>query len=405
MVKRKSNIVVGSSGLIKSINKKNVLNTIKRSEMISRAEISREVKLTMPTVMRISEELIQDGLVCEVGKGVSTGGRKPNLLSIVPNGRYFLGTVIQKNIQSIVANMSGDILSSYRRDIDYSGGEDKILAQLEQCMEEAVRMSGLTENDISYSGIGTPGMGFKYTEQASDDVFSYWATKRMDFFKEKGHFKWPTVVENVAKLGALGELEYGIGKNLDDYLYIFADYGIGMGRVKGGKLDVGNSGVAGELGHMSIDFNGRDCYCGNRGCLESYCSINALLKEYRREKMMNGSAEGAGYGLQTIEDAAGQGDPVAEEVLKRVGSWLGIGLANVVNIYNPGAIILGGELERRFPLYVQSTSETMMKNIFMDKSRNIKVLAGTIEKPMEALGAVALAIEAYFEKYCSDKTK
>ncbi len=84
MVKRKSNIVVGSSGLIKSINKKNVLNTIKRSEMISRAEISREVKLTMPTVMRISEELIQDGLVCEVGKGVSTGGRKPNLLSIVP---------------------------------------------------------------------------------------------------------------------------------------------------------------------------------------------------------------------------------------------------------------------------------------------------------------------------------
>lgn len=401
MAKRKSNMVVGSSGLIKSINKKNILNTIKRNAMVSRAEISREVKLTMPTVMRISEELIRDGLVCEIGKGISTGGRKPNLLSIIPNGRYFIGTVIDKNIQSIVTNIEGEILSSCRRDIDYSGGEDKILVQLKQCMKEAVRMSGLSKEDMSYSGIGTPGMGFKYAKQANDGVFSYWATKNLDFFKEKGHFEWPTAVENAAKLGALGELEYGIGKSLNDYIYVYADYGVGMGRVKGGKLDIGIDGVAGELGHTSIDFNGRDCYCGSRGCLESYCSINALVKEYRHEKVLDGGANGSNYGLQMIEDALAQGDPTAEEVVKRVGGWLGIGLANAVNIYNPSAVIIGGELARRFPLYIQSASEVMMKNIFRDKGRKIKALAGTVDKPMEALGAIALAIEAYFDEYCS----
>ncbi|MDR0452166.1 MAG: winged helix-turn-helix domain-containing protein, partial [Treponema sp.] len=146
-------LLVGNHELIRYINKKNVLDTIFQEKQISRIEISKRVKLAMPTVMRIVEEFIQDGLVNEIGKGNSNGGRKPAMLSINQDARYFLVVTVSEYAYSMVANLGGKILGDYELKIDFSGQEDFILAQLKNCMQQAIKKSGLNAGDITCCGI------------------------------------------------------------------------------------------------------------------------------------------------------------------------------------------------------------------------------------------------------------
>jgi predicted NBD/HSP70 family sugar kinase len=400
MLQHERKLLVGNHELIKYINKKNVLDTIFQEKQISRIEISKLVKLTMPTVMRIVEEFIQDGLVNEIGKGNSRGGRKPSMLSINQNARYFLAVTISENVSSVVANLGGKILGEYELKIDFSGQEDFILAQLKNCMQQAVKKSGLSAGDIAYCGIGTPGLGFKYfTSGRIGHIFGYWSKLSIDFFKKKGNFEYPVVIENIAKMGALGELKYGRGREFSAYLFIHAGSGIGMGVVRDGSLDLGVTGTAGEFGHTTIDYNGQECYCGNRGCVESYCSSIAVCREYKRELINNGFDTGRDYSIQDVAEAVKNGEYFAVMVARRIGALLGIGLANVINVYNPAAVFVGGEL-CAIPLCIETAFEEAEKHIFMNASREVSFLMSSLESQMPAMGALGYAIENYFDEYC-----
>jgi predicted NBD/HSP70 family sugar kinase len=400
MLKHERKILVGNHELIKYINKKNVLDTIFQEKQISRIEISKRVKLAMPTVMRIVDEFIRDGLVNEIGKGNSSGGRKPSMLSINPDARYFLVVTISEYAYSVVSNLGGKILGDYELKIDFSGQEDFILAQLKNCMGQAVEKSGLSTGDITYCGIGTPGMGFKYfTSGKIGHVFGYWSKLSIDFFKKKGNFEYPVVIENIAKMGALGELKYGKGKEFNTYLFIYAGAGVGMGVVRNGNLELGVSGTAGEFGHTTIDYNGQECYCGNRGCIESYCSTIAVCKEYKRELINNGFDTGRDYSINDIAEAVKNGEYFAVTVARRIGVLLGIGLANVINLYNPAAVFVGGEL-CAIPLCIETAFEEAEKHIFMNASREISFFMSSMESQVIIMGTLGYAIENYLDEYC-----
>jgi predicted NBD/HSP70 family sugar kinase len=400
MLKHERKLLVGNHELIKYINKKNVLDTIFQEKKISRIEISKRVKLAMPTVMRIVDKFIQDGLINEIGKGNSSGGRKPNLLSINPDARYFLATTISEYVYSVVTNLSGKILGDCELKIDFSGQEDFILAQLKNSMQQAIKKSGLNTEDIAYCGIGTPGMGFKYfTSGRIGHVFGYWSKLSIDFFKKKGNFEYPVIIENIAKMGALGELKYGRGKEFSTYLFIYAGTGVGMGVVRNGNLELGVTGTAGEFGHTTIDYNGQECYCGNRGCIESYCSTIAVCKEYKRELINNGFNTGRDYSIQDIAEAVKNGEYFATIAARRIGVLLGIGLANVINLYNPAAVFIGGEL-CAIPLCIETAFEEAEKHIFMNSCREVSFLMSSLESQVIAMGALGYAIENYFDEYC-----
>ncbi|WP_010253842.1 ROK family transcriptional regulator [Treponema primitia] len=400
MPKHKQEILVGNHGLIKYINKKNVLDTILREEQISRIDISKRVKLAMPTVMRIVDEFVNDGLVIEIGKGSSNGGRKPNLLSVNADARYFLATLISGSVRSVVANMQGKILSDYESEIDFSGQEDHILTQLKNCMQRAIEGCGLTANDIAYSSIGTPGMGFKYyTAGKTSHVFGYWSKLSINFFKKQGQFEYPTAIENIAKMGALGELRYGKGKYYSDYLFIFAGTGVGMGVVRNGSFELGVSGTAGEFGHTIIDYNGPECYCGNRGCIESYCSTIAICREYKRERINNGFDAASDYSVSEVAEAVRRGESYAVTVAKRIGMLLGIGIANAINLYNPDAVIVGGEL-CEVPLCIEAAFEEAKRHIFRNASRDVNFLISSRDNPILIMGTIAYAMENCFNEYC-----
>ncbi|MCL1855355.1 MAG: ROK family transcriptional regulator [Clostridia bacterium] len=395
----KSNLVVGNIGLIKSLNKRNILNAIVRKGSISRTEIARRVRLAMPSVMRIVDDFVKDGIVIETGKGDSTGGRKPSMLSINPGARFFLGSTVLDEIKSIVTNTDGQILGSAKTKTGLNGGEDEIIIQLKANMDMAIAASGLAPKDIAYAGIGTPGMGFTYMDRPGSGAFAFWSKLSKETFKRRCQFEFPAVVENIAKVGALGELRYGNGKEQPDYLFIEVGLGVGMGVVRGGRLDIGVDGLAGEFGHTSINFAGSECYCGKRGCVESYCSVGALLQEYQRRRVIDGTPCERNPSMEDFAEAIEKEDPTALDVAVSCGQLLGLGISNAVNLYNPGAVIVGGDA-CGIPLYVESAFEAARKGIFMNTSRSVKLFIASQEKPTYLMGAVAIAIEHFFDEYC-----
>jgi predicted NBD/HSP70 family sugar kinase len=172
-----------------------------------------------------------------------------------------------------------------------------------------------------------------------------------------------------------------------------------MGVVKNGSFELGVSGAAGEFGHTIIDYNGPECYCGNRGCIESYCSTIALCSEYKRERINNKLNAAHEYTIAEVAEAVKRGESSAVSVAKRIGMLLGIGIANAINLYNPEAVILGGEL-CGVPLCIEAAFEEAQRHIFRNASRDVVFLVSSQDTPMLIMGTIAYAMENYFNEYC-----
>jgi predicted NBD/HSP70 family sugar kinase len=151
----------------------------------------------------------------------------------------------------------------------------------------------------------------------------------------------PVAVCNDANLGALAEHERGAGVGVNDLIYLHGDVGVGGGIITGGRLLGGEDGYGGEIGHMVVNPGGRRCACGSRGCLEAEVGERTLLDLAGRRESPDVPGREA---VRAVVDAAARGDVVARDALHRVGTWLGRGVADLVNIFNPGMVIFGGTL-------------------------------------------------------------
>lgn len=391
----------GNSGLIKSMNKRIVLDILLRNEAVSRTMLSELAGLAMPTVMRIVDSFIADGLISEIGKGDSSGGRKPVMLQINPNAYYFLGTDVSRECHSVVANIHGEIIGSAQCVMDYSGGTQAVTEQIRRNMRKAVANSQVAPERIVYSGVGLPGIGFKFLRN-SNLSFAFWSDADRGAMEAQLRIGYPTIIENVGRLGAAAELKFGLGRHLRNFLYIYADDGISMGAVIDGRLETGHSGIGGEFGHTSVNFAGELCYCGNRGCVESYCSIYALIRAYETS-LINQGLPGGTPPPATFFDflyAAEKGDQLALDVTARAGTILGIGIGNLINLYNPEAVILSGTLCKTLPLYAAAAEAEARRHIFLREAQAVKFHESTLDRHSEAVGAVALASEYFFAEYC-----
>ena len=391
----------GNSGLIKSMNKRIVLNVLLHREAVSRTELSEAAGLAMPTVMRIVDGFIADGLVTEIGKGDSSGGRKPVMLCINPNAYYFLGTDISLECHTVVANIRGEIIDRAQCVMDYESDASAVTAQVRQNMHRAIEKSGVDPSKIVYSGIGTPGIGFKFIRN-SNLSFAFWSDANRSELEAQLQIGYPAVLENVARLGAAAELKFGIGRHLRNFLYIYADEGVGMGAVLNGKLETGPHGIGCEFGHTTICFSGQQCYCGSRGCVETYSSAHALIREYETNLLDSGALTCAKNQtpLYDLLCAVESGKKEAVDAAVRAGSALGIGIGNMINLYNPEAVIMGGVLCQTLPVYLESAVAEARRHIFMHEASKVVFLEASIDRHAEALGAVALASDRFFAEYC-----
>ena len=206
-----------------------------------------------------------------------------------------------------------------------------------------------------------------------------------------------TAVVNDASAAALGELHFGAGRGVENMVYLTVSTGIGGGIVIGGRLYTGSSGSAGEIGHTTVDTNGPRCSCGNVGCLEMLASGKAVAREAQKLVRQGGKtiltelAEGDASNItaQTVAAAAQQGDSMALSVVSKAAEYLGVGMVNLVNIFNPDIIVVGGGMAKMGDALLNGARKVVAERAFRLPAEKVRIVTGQLGDNAAILGAVA----------------
>lgn len=252
----------------------------------------------------------------------------------------------------------------------------------------------LSGGGISGIGIGVAGLIDRTTGTVSVSP-NLPAIEKTDIVKTlKNKFKIPVFIENDANVAALGEKWLGAGKEFENFVLLTLGTGIGSGIIYAGKL----MNVAAEIGHMSIIAKGERCACGNHGCLEIYASARAIIANTIRalengsESLLRNYYNGNIYKLtpEDIYKAAMDGDKLSRETLREAGRELGAGIANVINIFSPEAVILSGGLKGAWNLYIQEAIKEAARRSFKQLSDKVKIIPSSLNDNAGLLGAAYL---------------
>ena len=209
----------------------------------------------------------------------------------------------------------------------------------------------------------------------------------------------PVRIANDATLGAVGEYAYGIGRGVENLVYVTVSTGIGGGVIVEGVPILGMDGFAGELGHMSIDRNGALCNCGNIGCLEAIASGTALANiaaerlRQGEQSSMEAMADGNGIRAEAVMEAAAQGDPLARELVEQFSQDLGSGLVNLMHIFNPQMIVLGGGVSQNLHLFFAPLVSAIKRRAMAHLKARVPVVASVLGDDASLLGAAHLVFE------------
>lgn len=332
--------LTGNQQLVKQINKTLVLETILNEAPISRADISQKVGLNKGTVSALVNELLKDQLILESGPGESSGGRRPVILLFNKRAGYSIGIDLGVNyILGVLTDLKGNIVAEVNHKLTVRSYEH-VFPILRSVISDLVHAAPPSHYGIIGIGIGVPGL---VNHDGEILIAPNLGWKNIHLKKEiEANFSVPVIIENEANAGAYGEKLNGAGKDFNNVIYISAGIGIGVGIILKGELFYGIHGFSGEAGHMIVQVNGKECSCGSRGCWELYASEKALLEEARRLKLAGVTEET--LSIELLLDMANSGNKEVIDLFNSIGMYLGTGINNLINIFNPERIIIGNRL-------------------------------------------------------------
>lgn len=216
--------------LLKYLNQELILRCIVKFDEISRTDISKETGLALPSVMRITEALIQKGVIVDIGQGVSTGGRKPTLLTMNKDYKYIVGVEIASRTMITLTDFAGNTIRSKWIDVRNVNIPEQSLNRMGIDILNMLKEDEIPINQVAAIGVGTPGKNFKHQQNIKGFMKKGWES--VDVQKtlyERTNI--PVIVDNVARTRTLSEIWFGVGKRQPSFLYVFIDWGVGMGIV------------------------------------------------------------------------------------------------------------------------------------------------------------------------------
>ncbi len=355
-----------------------IVKLINRSGVISRAELAALTGLTQASITYITKDLIDRGLLCETGT-VEGKTHHPSIGLAIDRSRYAILSV-QINRSYVTAGLYAlDGTQLCKRTGTFPEPPpprvllDRMFLELDGILGDLPLPA-----DAAVLGIGVALPGPFLPAEGRIELMSGapgWA--EVDLHAElKERYGLPVVLEHDANCGALAELWHGNPEDRSNILYVMAADGIGAGIICDGRLYRGHIGTAGEIGHMCVNFTGPRCECGNRGCLEMYCSLRRLKADYDALLF----EEGTGAAAATAEDvltSAAAGDRLALRALERSAGYLGIGLANLTNILNPELIILADKFALAGEAFAAMTEEAMKRYLLPPVAESVSVRTAT----------------------------
>jgi glucokinase-like ROK family protein len=385
---------------VKNINKHTVLDLIRFTPGgISRVEIARHMDLSRAAVSAIVNDLLATGVIREAESRNVHSGRPPIVLEVNPECGFVIGIDFgATHLSLLAADVSARILEEIETSIDIQDGPEACLAEADVRVRELLSRAGLDMQAVLAIGIGVPGpIVTEAGMVVAPPIMPGWDRFPIrDTLEEQ----WgvPVSVNNDAELGVLGEWASGAGRGERTLVYIKVGTGIGAGLLIDGQIYRGLTGSAGEIGHLTIDENGPLCACGNHGCLEAIAGGRAIALQAQQAV-----GKGQRTQLSTIKPAekitardvaaaARRGDLLSQQILTRAGSHIGIAIAGLVNMFNPGMIIIGGGVAQTGDILLEPMRQAVQRRSLPAATRVVRITTAMLGRRSSSMGAVIQAL-------------
>lgn len=386
---------------LRRLNRSKALKSIYFNGPLSRVQVGRATELSPATVTNVVAELLADNILLESGLIESDGGRPSTLLKINPEYGYFIGIDVGETLIQIgLFDLTLKKLNATHYPLSLTENQqDQVVEHIVSGVEDLLSLTGIEPNRIIGVGIGFPGL---VDPEAGVSVFAPnwgWHDVPIRSLLDE-RLGLPMLLDNGAKTMALAESMLGVGKGAGSLAVVLVGTGIGAGIVSNGSIYRGASNYAGELGHTTIELDGYPCRCGSRGCLEAYAGVPAILRRYL-ELVPDSSIADERDQMKAIESllvAARHGEIAACKVVSDTARYLGVGIANLINLYNPQQVALGGWAGLMlWPAIENELLETVERYALVQPLQRTNIGLCQLGHEAVTLGAATLALEAFLE--------
>ena len=300
------------------------------------------------------------------------------------------------NLRTAIVASDGEVLDKHKEATKAVDGWMKVVARLVDNIKRQLEIGAQKGAKVVAVGVGAPGVILvdKGIVVKSPN-FPDWNNLPLKTELEKA-LSIPVFIENDANAAALGEKWRGAGRDIKSMIHLTLGTGVGGGIILDNKIWHGADGMAGEIGHMTLIPDGRQCTCGNTGCLEMYASARGIVQSFREElerQKLSAAGDLKEVTSEKVYQAAREGDAVARRVMKDMGRMLGIGIASLINIFNPERVVIGGGVKDAWPLFIGATHEEIMKRAFQVPAERTEIVPSSLGDDAGMVGAAAVALE------------
>lgn len=383
--------------MMQRINQNTLLNLIRVHAPISRTELRRLSGLSQGTIFGMTASLIEQQLVVETGETQSTGGRKAELLEIYPEGGFVLGLEIREyELIMVLLNLHGNIVAIEHYEAQFRSSGAQAVDLITSSVDAFIVRTQVPREKLLGVGCGISGGVNTQLGEVVDSWILDWHNVTIGPPLQE-HFKLPVFVDNSVNCLICYERLFRSGQMYRNFLLVTFGRGLGMAAIIRDSPFRGSQGLGAEFGHIPFDVNGRFCECGNQGCLEAYVSDHGILRTYTEIVAAAGSSHVSVASVEQLAELALQGNLDALQAFALTGTYLGNGLACLVNLFNPECLIICNEGEHVLSLLLPSMGTALKQHTFSQLGKDLQFICEkntTIES--WARGAGCLVLQDFF---------
>lgn len=374
----------GSQASLREANRARIIEALKRHGRLTQVELAGSTGLSPATVSNIVKELTASGLLHT--SFTSRSGRRATLVSLAGNLGLVAGVHFSsRQLRIAIADATRTVVAQTALPLPLDHRHDAELDRLSLLLGDMMESLGSSLDGLLAVGLALPAPIDPHTGMvATPDLLRGWAG--VDVADSlAARIGRPVHVDSEANLGGLAEAREGAGREAAASVYIRVGHTIGAGIIVGGDLFRGVNGMAGQIGHVTIDENGPICRCSNRGCLEMYAGGPALLSLFPPEA-----------GMQRLGDllqAAEEGDGSSRRVIADAGRHLGIAAASLCNLFDPELIVVGGDLAQAGEILISPMRHSLERAALAGPGGLPEIVAASFGEWAEARGAIAMALD------------
>ncbi len=384
---------------VRNFNKHAAVDLIRFADQgISRADLADKMGLTRAAVTVIINDLISNGIILNTESRSTASGRPPVELEINPKqGLVAAVDMGAMHLSVALGDFSARILEEIEVPFRVDRGPQESLQEVGLVLKELLQKRGLSTQDLAAIGIGVPGPVIAEKGMVmAPPIMPGW-----DRFPIRATLEnqWGTSVtlNNDAELGALGEWAYGAGRGEKNLAFIKVGSGIGAGLIINQQIYGGTTGSAGEIGHLTVDENGPRCACGNLGCLEAFAGGHAIAAQARKlvasgKRTLLSEKDPSALTARDVAEAARRGDLPAQEIIKRSGTFIGIAIAGLINLFNPSTVIIGGGVAQVGDLLTTPIRQAVHERSLRASEHSVRITTAMLGRRSSLIGALVQAI-------------